>query len=467
MTRLLFAAALALPAAAPANDIVDFFRDIADRRREAERRQQDYRQRYDQRYVPQQAPPPVAIPYRYPDERTLSPWQSGLEPGWYDTTLPGGGPVRLHVEDRGGRARPAPRPLLSEATALRAHAEALLRTANSVDDRGLQSSGERLRRAARRLADDLQDNDLDDARRESQRFTEAFDEFGRLIGRYRVGPSTAQRLRDAEAVSERIAFGLASGGGDRGRPALGVAYDRPRLLTLTGYLEERTGQLAAATRPQAGDFRLAALGRDTQRVADSAAGLRQASLQGADFDTLVRQYRRFDRDWHELLDSVRRLDAYPPQLVEVGRRIWSIDWGLSEVLLVDAAYFSDADATRHVAERLGSSTRRLDREMQLLAVTSGRGGGRPRQIVELAGDLAREADALARRVEGGRSPQALLDELTRGLPAVQARWAQLRDVLRQIDYRRPEVDLQSLLNHVETDVNRLGMATQGRFEWRL
>lgn len=472
MNRLfLLAAALTLPAAAPANDIVDFFRDIVGQREAAERRQREYEQRYNQRYRPQEAPPPISVPYRYPTERVLTPEEAGLRPGYYDTTLPTGEAIRLRVRPNadGPPVRYRNRELIAESVALRSHAEALLRTANSVDDNRLQSAGEKLTRAARRLNSELEDADIDDARRESRRFTESFDDFGREIGRYRVGPNTAERLRRTEAVSERIAFALrdvpGGGGGTQTPPIYGYGYDRPRLVALTGYLVERTGQLASAFQSTS-DFRARALARDTQRIDFSARGLREAVLGGADFDTLVSEYRRFDEDWHRLLNSVDRLDAFSPQLLDVGRRIWAIDWGLSELLLIDAAYYSNEQATRHVMERLGSSTRRLERELQLLVTTSGRRSLGQDQIVELAGDLSRAVDDLQRHAARGRTPQSLYAELADHCPEVEAIWARLAPVSERVDFRRPEVDLRSLVTNINTDINRLRMAGAGRFDWR-
>ena len=467
MRVLLLSLFVLTPAAG--GDFADFLRNWAERQQQFNRRQEDYNRRYDERYRRRDEPEPVGVPWRAPLERILTPEQSGLQPGFYDVPLPSGERVRLNVRPDGGRpAQPNAaqrRQILAEATALQSHIETVARAVAPVGDKQLESAAEKVQRAVRRMIDDVRDADWEDARRESERFTESFRDLVTRLDRYTVSPGVRGHIESASQIATRIDFALRDTDGrsaDGRPPRLRVGYDRPQLLALTGTLADRGRRLERAFAADARDWRSKALGRKVRRVRQGGEDLQEAVLDGADFDTLVEEYEQFDEDWHRLVDSVERLNLLSPQLLEAGREIWEIDWALHEVLLVGASYFPDRAAARHTLDRVASSARRLDRELQLMAGTPAARDRNFWTVEQAAGQFAAELE----RLEGRNPVKGIEATLSGNLQAAEIAWNNLRQAAARIDLRRTG-DVRTLMDRIEVDMNRLRAASRGDYAWRL
>lgn len=449
---------------ANANDIVDFLKKWGDAQRGYDNRQSQWDQRFRDRYQPlpnrpvEPLGPSGGVPFRLPQELSLSADQCGLSAGHYDFPLYGHEAMHLVVTPGTGGApinAVDTRAVLSEVDLLVPHIETVLRSVRSTNDRDLIRSGDDAQRELTRVRRALERNDIPDARSHHDRFSADWQRFHASLSRYRLGTTFQQHLTAIERHEHRLDALFRQ----RGRT---WDYDRPRLFGLSHVLSQQAATLDDTFQANPNDWRAKALDRQIRRVRFCADGFAEAVRDNADYETLVDEYRIFDEAWHYVLERSGRLAQYPGPIVSIGRDIWEIDAALADVLLIDPPSLDNNVAARNVVDRFASAARRLERELDFSNQWT-----RDRRygswgLTQQCARLAAAATALERRIELQESMSNAQQEYAELAEA----WREARQTARSLPSVAMPSGMTSLLLAMDSDFNRIERSYAGDFGWR-
>lgn len=450
------------PSATAANDLIDFLKRWGDSQRGYDERHSNWDERQRERYRPTPQPVVPGIPYRQPLDVSLTSSECGLEPGNYDVDLYGGERMHLLVTPGANGGVPligngvSPQTLLAEADVLKPHVDTVVLAVRAVDDRNLLDAARDAQKELERTIRALTRNDVEDAREHHDHFSADWQRFNAGLARYRVGPSVRSHLEAIERHDHRLDALF------RNRASY-WDYDRPRLYGLTRVLSQKAGQLKNAYPVNPRDWRSKAIARQLGRVQYSVNGFGEAIRDGADFETLIEEYRYFDDAWHRVLDRVGQLGQFSPQLIAIGRDIWDIDAALAEVLLIDPPSFSDRQVAANVLDRFASGSRRLQRELEIASTQN-------RDRVTSYWGLNQSCDRLDRacqRFEARLNNGSTMRECAGEFAELADAWKMVRQATDRIPRTPSRQSLAALIDTMSADYERLRRSVNGDYQWRL